>query len=104
MPGLEIVEDRTPGYLEAGVRRTIADLEAAGYVTEAHAAHTAAVIELAQIIEQKRKSGRLSTVGNDMRALIDFLDRLVPKREESGVDQLLKDAAEQWAASLEAGP
>lgn len=88
-----------PQYLELAVRRTIARLDDLGYLDEMHSAHTAAAIELAQIITSKHHTGKMSTVGNDMRAMIDLLDRLVPVRDDS-IDARLKAAVEQWTKAL----
>jgi len=94
LPGLEDTGKRDVPYLEVGVRRTIAALRAAGHLEEMHAAHTAAAVELAQIIDKKKSSGRMSTVGNDMRAMIELLDRIVP--EESTIDADLQAAVDAW--------
>lgn len=99
LPGMEDVRDRGVTTLEAAVRRTITRLDELGYIEEMHAAHTAAAIELAQVISLKHTTGRMSTVGNDMRAMIDLLDRLVPQRDDS-VDLALKAAMEAWQARL----
>lgn len=98
LPGLEHTGDRKVPYLEVGVRRTIAALREAGHLEEKHAAHTAAAVELAQIIDKKKTTGRMSTVGNDMRAMIELLDRILP--EEAGVDAELQSAIEEWAEEV----
>lgn len=97
LPGMEDPTPRQVQYLEVGVRRTIARLVELGYVDEMHAAHTAAAIELAQIIDAKKSSGKMSTVGNDMRAMIELLDRLVPEREDGEANKLLNQMLEAWA-------
>lgn len=99
LPGMEDVTNRGVAPLEAAVRRTIARLRELGHVEEMHAAHTAAAIELAQVITAKHKTGRMSTVGNDMRAMIDLLDRLVPKQDDS-VDAALMAAMAEWQQRL----
>lgn len=96
LPGMEEVTGRAVTALEAAVRRTVASLQELGYLEEMHAAHTAAAIELAQVISMKHTSGKASTIGNDMRAMIDLLDRLVPERDDS-VDLELKATMEQWS-------
>lgn len=99
LPGMEDVDSGLLPNLEVAVRRTIAALHDQGYVEEIHSAHTASAIELAQIIAQKHRTGRgLSTVGNDMRAMVDLLDRLVPTRDDDDVDAGLKAAMAQWSA------
>lgn len=98
LPGLEDTGARKVPYLEVGVRRTIAALRSAGHLEEQHAAHTAAAVELAQIIDMKKASGRMSTIGNDMRAMIELLDRILP--EEGGVDAELQSAIEEWAEEV----
>lgn len=94
LPGLEDTGARKVPYLEVGVRRTIAALQSVGHLEEMHAAHTAAAIELAQIIDKKKSTGRMSTVGNDMRAMIELLDRIVP--EDSTIDAELQAAVDAW--------
>ena len=98
LPGMDEVRGRGVPYLEVAVRRTIARLHELGYLEEMHAAHTAAVIELAQIISMKHTTGKASTVGNDMKAMIDLLDRLVPVRDAS-VDAALKKAMQEWSST-----
>lgn len=101
LPGMEDVDVALIGNLERAVRRTISALSELGYVEEHHAAHTASAIELAQIITDKHKTGRMSTVGNDMRAMIDLLDRLVPTRDDDGIDAGLKQAMDAWSKAGE---
>jgi hypothetical protein len=98
LPGLEGTGARKVPYLEVGVRRTIAALREAGHLEEKHAAHTAAAVELAQIIDLKKTSGRMSTVGNDMRAMIELLDRILP--EEGDVDADLQAAIDEWSEEV----
>lgn len=100
LPGLEPLE-RPPSALEKAVRRTIAALHALGHVTETSAARCALAIELAQIITDKRQSGRTSTVGNDARVLVELLDDLLP--EDVGADAALQEAMREWSAAIENG-
>ncbi|KAA1380514.1 hypothetical protein [Aeromicrobium fastidiosum] len=100
LPGMEDVTGRPVTALEVAVRRTIARLQQLGYVEEMHAAHTAAAVELAQVISMKHSTGKASTIGNDMRAMIDLLDRLVPERDDSA-DLVIKKAMEQWEQQVE---
>lgn len=95
LPGLEAVERRATGDLEKGVRRTLAKLYADGYVTEADAGKTALAIELAQVMTGKRASGRVSTVANDARVLMEILDSFTPEDAAAG-DALLMKAMEEW--------
>lgn len=99
LPGLEPAPANA-GPLEVAVRRTLAALKAAGYIRERDAARCALAIELAQIVTDKRRSGRTSTVGNDARVLVELLDALLP--EDTGVDNQLQDAMSEWAAAIEA--
>lgn len=100
LPGMEEVSGRAVTPLEVAVRRTISRLKELGYIEEMHAAHTAAAIELAQVISMKHTSGKASTIGNDMRAMIDLLDRLVPERDNSA-DEIIKAAMHKWSESVE---
>lgn len=94
LPGLEDIDPRGVAYLERGVRRTLARLHELGHLDEEDAAYTAMAVELAQIIAKKKSSGKLSTVGNDVRAMIELLDQLVPA--ESAVDAGLAAAMAAW--------
>lgn len=100
LPGLD-TPDREPSPLEKAVRRTIAELNRLNYVTESSAARCALAIELAQIITDKRRSGRTSTVGNDARVLVELLDDLLP--EDTGADAQLQKAMLEWSDFLKTG-
>jgi hypothetical protein len=99
LPGLE-TPDRTPGNLAAAVRRSIAALFGEGLVMERDAARLQLALELADIIEIKKATGRMSTVGNDARVLVDLLDSMLP--EDSSEDERLRVAMEEWAATIAA--
>lgn len=94
LPGLE---DPTPGAstLELAVRRTIAALDELGHVSEQHAARTALAIELAQVIDLKHRTGRMSTIGNDARVLVELLDKIIPG--DTSVDDRLRKIMDEWA-------
>ncbi len=94
LPGLEPTA-KPAGQLETAVRRTIAELNRLGYISESSAARCALAIELAQIISDKRARGRTSTVGNDARVLVELLDDLLP--EDTGADAALQAAMDEWA-------
>ncbi len=100
LPGLE-TPARSPGPLETAVRRTVAALNERGYVDEASSARLALALELAQIITDKRRSGRTSTVGNDARVLVELLDDLLPAETET--DDRLQAAIRQWSEYLAEG-
>jgi hypothetical protein len=75
LPGLEDVpSDRPVGYVESGVRRALAALAATDRLAEVDAGHLAVAIALSRIITQKEARGRLSTVSNDARLLVELLD------------------------------
>lgn len=94
LPGLE---DPKPGtsQLELAVRRTIAALAELDYVSEQHAARTALALELAQVIDLKHRTGRMSTIGNDARVLVELLDKIIPA--DTSVDDRLKQVMDEWA-------
>jgi len=103
LPGLEDLsasEARAASTVAKAVRRSIVALEAAELVTEVDSARLALALELADIIAIKKATGRLSTVGNDARVLVELLDRLLP--EENGIDASLREAMEQWQAVMDA--
>lgn len=104
LPGLEPAP-ATASALERAVRQTIAALEERGYLSDTSAARCALAVELAQIISDKRRSGRTSTVGHDARVLVELLDDLMP--EDTGVDEALAAAMKSWSdaiAGSEIGP
>lgn len=102
LPGMEQMtesENRAASKVAKAVRRSIAALENGGMVGELDAARLALALELADIIAIKKRTNRLSTVGNDAKVLVDLLDRLLP--EETEVDQSLREAMEQWQAVMD---
>lgn len=102
LPGLE-PPAKPPGKLEGAVRATLAALAAempSGQLPAAQSARSALAIELAQVIEEKRQQGRMSTLGNDARVLMELLDKLAPT-DEGGVDQELAEAMKRWEDAIE---
>jgi hypothetical protein len=96
LPGMVDPDDgRRASELAAAVRRSIRALQAAGLVAEHDAARLQLALELADIITIKKSTGRMSTVGNDARVLVDLLDKLLP--EATTVDEQLKAAMAAWA-------
>lgn len=91
LPGLDVGR-HGDGALVVAVGSTIEALEAKQTIDQAR---KALAISLARIIETKQETGRLSTVANDARVLLDLLDGLVPDAGE--VDDDLKAAIEAWA-------
>lgn len=105
LPGLEALTPRQANeatHLEAAVRRSIAALESAGLVAEVDSARLALALEMADIIGIKKRSGRMSTVGNDARVLVELLDKLLPAATE--VDEQLKAAVAAWNAVEQGAP
>lgn len=100
LPGLEPITDaqaEQAGKLAVAVRRSVAALDRAGLVQEHDAARLQLAIELADIIAIKKRTGRMSTVGNDARVLVELLDKLLPEQTE--VDEELRDAVAAWTAA-----
>lgn len=96
LPGLEDVpSDRAVGYVEAGVRRTLAALVAADKLAEVDAGHLAVAVALSRIITQKEARGRLSTVSNDARLLVELLDAFTAE-DESAIDGDLRAVMDEW--------
>ncbi len=105
LPGLEDLGEREhlqASNVEKAVRRSIAALEQMDLVDEIDAARLALALELADIIAIKKRTGRMSTVGNDARVLVDLLDKLLP--EASEVDEMLRRAMEEWEAVVNSAP
>lgn len=98
LPGLATLDEqraRTTGDLAIAVRRSIAALDRAGLVNEHDAARLQLALELADIIAIKKQTGRMSTVGNDARVLVDLLDKLLPQATE--LDEQLRQAVAAWS-------
>lgn len=87
-----------PSPLRESIGRTLRALNAAGHVREADAARLQLALTMADIIEAKQRSGRLSTVGHDARVLMDLLDGIVG--DADGIDDQLQDAIDAWTAQL----
>lgn len=99
LPGLEIPDAiQRVGALAAAVRRSIAALAAQDLIAERDAARLALALEMADIIEIKKRSGRMSTVGNDAKVLVDLLDKLLPQHIE--VDVELRQTIDAWSAAI----
>ena len=103
IPGLEPEPQgtRAVASLEKAVRRTLAALQADGLIEERHAARVALAIELAQIVTMKRATGRVSTVANDARVLMELLDKLLP--DDSGIDDALRSVMREWSEVIARG-
>jgi hypothetical protein len=104
LPGLEPQPDdwsnrRPAPALVSAVRRTLAQLDADGALTEADAGRTALAIELAEVITDKRLTRKTSTVGHDARVLMDILDGLAPATAGDG-DLQLRRAMESWSTAV----
>lgn len=100
LPGLAPLDDaaqRATSELAAAVRRSVAALDRAGLIQEHDAARLQLALELADIIAIKKRTGRMSTVGNDARVLVELLDKLLPEQTE--VDDDLRDAIAAWSAA-----
>lgn len=97
LPGLEILDDRAKraaSDVAVAVRRSIAALERMGLIGEVDSARLALALEMADIIAIKKRTNRMSTVGNDARVLVDLLDKLLPKQTE--IDDQLRSAIAAW--------
>lgn len=97
LPGLEQLTDeqtRKASELAVAVRRSIAALERMGLIGEVDAARLALALEMADIIQLKKATGRMSTIGNDARVLVDLLDKLLPQATE--IDEQLRAAMASW--------
>lgn len=100
IPGMEPDPEHRPvSSLEKAVRATLVALQADGLIEDRHAARVALAIELAQIVTLKRSTGRVSTVANDARVLMELLDKLLPA--DSGIDDALRAVMKEWSAVIE---
>lgn len=102
LPGLEPARPSDTN-LERAVRRSIAALagDDGDQIGDEQAARLALALEMAQIIGIKKRTGKLSTVGNDARVLVDLLDKLLPESVAEDVDGQLAGAMAEWSAMLE---
>lgn len=82
------------------MRRTIAAMHERGGLDARSAARCALALELAQVITAKRATGRMSTIGNDARVLVELLDKLAPADEASDVDEELRKTMADWATTV----
>lgn len=96
LPGLESVDGRPPSPLESAIRRTIAALDGQSRLGEKDAARLQLALTMAGVIDAKRASGRMSTVGMDAKVLVDLLEGIVGDAET--VDDDLRQALTEWQA------
>lgn len=103
LPGMEgdDVGKAPASTLERAIESTIHALTGEGHVTAVDAGRVQLARELAAIIELKKQTRRVSTVGNDARVLMELLDGLTKEsKDENGT---LRDAMAEWSAFLAAG-
>lgn len=102
LPGLEIAAAPSgASVLEQTVRAQLQHLQEQGYVTPANAGKAVLCVELAQIIADKRRTQKTSTVSNDARVLMELLDGFVPEGGE--VDEGLAAAMKAWEEAQKHG-
>lgn len=100
LPGLDDLEDRRGvSTLERAIRRTIAELDRRGEVSEIDAGKLQLALELAEVITLKKQTRRASTIGNDMRVLMEILDSFTEDKD-SDADAALQAAMAAWSAEL----
>lgn len=105
LPGLEQLAEReatTASEVAKAVRRSIVALERMGLVGEVDAARLALALELADIIQIKKVTRKMSTIGNDARVLVDLLDKLLPT--QTTVDEELRRAVAAWDEATRGEP
>lgn len=102
LPGLEEPSSKL-GALESAVRRTFASVAGDDGLSEADAGRLQLALELAEIIELKKRTKRTSTVSNDARLLIEILDKITGADAglDGDVDKRLRNAMDEWAAYVE---
>lgn len=103
LPGLEgpNVGKAPPTPLEQAIEATVEALRDQGHIAAADAGRVQLARELAEIIEVKKQTRRVSTVGNDARVLMELLDGLT--KEAKDEDANLRDAMARWSSFLETG-
>lgn len=107
IPGLELPElshlrlTGTDAELTRAVDLTLAHLIADHSLDLSRdAARIALARELGAVIALKRSSGKVSTVGNDARVLLELLDGMVPTEAASSADAALAQAMREWSAQV----
>ena len=78
LPGLEPPKRGESAMLSA-TRRTIASLDAAGFLDETHAALCQLLIELAQVVDAGRRQGKASAVAMAAAQILATYEKLVPE-------------------------
>lgn len=103
IPGLELpgAGEKRTGALELAIRVTLEELGRLELVKPVDAGRVALALELGQVLELKKHSGRLSTYGNDARVLMELLASF--KDEADEVDDDLRATLERWERMLEVG-
>lgn len=99
LPGLESVDTDHSTPLERAVIETCQVLAGIGLIHPRDAARLALARTMARVIETKHRTGRMSTIGNDARVLMDLLAGLVPA--EVGGDAEVQAAMDKWSAAID---
>lgn len=94
LPGLESVSGQPHSPLAEAIRRTISALDGQARLGEKDAARLQLALTMADVIDAKRASGRMSTIGMDAKVLVDLLEGIVGDAES--VDDDLKRALAEW--------
>jgi hypothetical protein len=103
LPGLsDPATGRPRSELLEAIETTLGELGNRGHVDlKLDAARVQLSRELAQVIGDKRRSGRTSTVGNDARVLMELLTGFIDEAAAAEGDALLRDAMEAWEAEIQ---
>lgn len=100
LPGLDVNRDTGEPQLVRAVVATLDEYRKAGLITAAHAGKVAIAVDLAEVMDGKRRRGRTSTYANDARLLVEVLDGFVA--EEGAGSDAMRAAMEIWSAKVEA--
>lgn len=100
LPGLELPDSVAPRPLVDAVMGVISNLPG-----DNRSAHIAMAYTLASIIEDKKRSGKTSTVAHDLRLLLELMNQLVGADVAAGdgADQV-RQAIAEWGEFLKAVP
>lgn len=94
LPGMEDKPKMAAGQLQAAIRRTIAALNGQQRLGEKDAARLQLALTMGDVIEAKRASGRMSTIGMDAKVLVDLLEGIVG--DADSIDDKLEKALREW--------
>ena len=90
---------QSAGRLVKQVHATIVQLHEDNRIGPTDAGRVALAQSLAEVIERKTSSGRMSTIGQDAKVLMEILDGF--REDAKGEADLMREAMEQWTEVID---